>query len=49
MLAICSGVSAVAVPRRATIASPGISRRNTNVTADTPSSVSGRLSARLSR
>src|SRR5438309_11559970 len=37
--ASCSAVSAVDVPRRAAIASPGMSRMNANVSTETPSSV----------
>ncbi len=44
-----SGVSAVEVPSRAVIASPGMSRTNRNVTTETPTSVSGKLTRRFSR
>ncbi len=48
-LASCSGVSAVEVPSRAAMASPGISRMNRNVRTDTPSSVGIAPSSRVAR
>src|SRR5438477_6123882 len=48
-LASCSGVRAVDVPRRAAIASPGMSRMNRNVSSETPTSVGMAPSSRCAR
>ena len=48
-LASCSGVSAVDVPSRAAIASPGMSRMNRNVSSETPSSVGTAPTSRFAR
>jgi len=48
-LASCSGVSAVDVPSRAAMASPGMSRMNRNVRSETPMRVGIAPSSRCAR